>query len=129
MQLDELTKALRESWSAETSHGGVATAANPARGQCVVSSLVVQDFLDGELQRVRVTGGGIDEKHYFNQVDGVRIDVTWSQYSQMDVNFAPSPINLKEAATVRDKVLDEDTSRRYELLRERVNKIRKRNHD
>ncbi len=117
----EISEALHNSWSAETSRGGKATADNPARGQCVVSSLVVQDFFGGELRRVRVTGDGIDEKHYFNVLkDGTRIDTTGSQYDDMVVRFEPLPINFNSVTTVRDKVLDEDTSRRYALLRARV---------
>ena len=119
--LQEITKALHASWAPETSYGGMATPKNPARGQCVVSSLVVQDFLGGELQRVRVEGDSVDEKHFFNVLDdGTRIDTTQSQYDRMKVQFTPLPIDLKGHATVRAKVLDDDTTRRYTLLRKRV---------
>ncbi len=121
MQLDELTRALRDAWSAETSYGGMATTENPARGQCVVSSLVVQDFLCGELQRVRVTGDNIDEKHYFNVLpDGTIVDTTGMQYGMMRVSFFSAPIDMEGYSSIREKVLDTDTKQRYELLSDRV---------
>ena len=121
--LQKITQALHASWSQETSYGGAATIENPARGQCVVSSLVIQDYLGGDLRRVRVRGGGIDEKHYFNVLnDGMIIDTTGSQYANMKVVFVPLPINRKDYVSVRDKLFDDDTRRRYELLRQRVDK-------
>lgn len=119
MQLDELTRALRDAWSAETGYGGIATTENPARGQCVVSSLVVQDFLGGELQRV--TGDNIDEKHYFNVLpDGTIVDTTGMQYGMMRVSFFSAPIDMEGYSSIREKVLDTDTKQRYELLSDRV---------
>lgn len=122
--ITQITKALQESWCPETSvWGNDLPADNPARGQCVVSSLVIQDFFGGDLFRVKAVGEGIDEKHYYNVLDdGTFIDTTGVQYQSMPVSLTPAPIDLKEKyASIREKLLDdEDTNRRYERLRKLV---------
>lgn len=41
---------LKKSWSAETSYSpGEWTSINPARGQCVISSLILQDCFGGNI--------------------------------------------------------------------------------
>ena len=120
-----ITEALRASWRPETSTlGDDLPVDNPARGQCAVSSLVVQDFLGGDLFRVRVSGDGIDERHYYNVLDdSTVIDTTREQYQGKAVSLTPAPVDLEgEYVSIREKVLDnEDTRKRYELLRQLVN--------
>ena len=79
--LHDLVRALENSWSADTAFDkNDWTKENPARGQCVVSSLVVQDYLGGELLRYSVIGNDIHETHYVNQLeDGTLIDTTGKQ--------------------------------------------------
>ncbi len=123
--ISHITEALRASWSPETSTWGEDLPVdNPARGQCAVSSLVVQDFLGGDLFRVRANGDGIDEKHYYNVLDdGTVIDTTREQYQGKVVSLTPAPVDLEgKYVSIREKVLDnEDTRKRYELLRQMVN--------
>ena len=123
--ISHITEALRASWSPETSTWGEDLPVdNPARGQCAVSSLVVQDFLGGDLFRVRANGDGIDEKHYYNVLDdGSVIDTTREQYQGKVVSLTPAPVDLEgKYVSIREKVLDnEDTRKRYELLRQLVN--------
>lgn len=122
-----ITEALRASWRPETSTlGDDLPADNPARGQCAVSSLVVQDFLGGDLFRVRVSGDGIDERHYYNVLDdSTVIDTTREQYQGKPVSLVPEPVDLEgKYASIREKSLDnEDTRRRYEVLRRLVGDI------
>lgn len=120
----DITRALKNSWSSETSYDGENyDDTNPPRGQCVVSSLVVQDYLGGDLVRVAVSGGSINEKHYFNRLDdGTIIDVTRSQYLQ-PVTMTDSPVDLvaKGYVSNRERMLaDDDTRSRYEILRQKV---------
>lgn len=119
--LNQLSQALHESWAQDTCYEGSDwTPDNPARGQCVVSSLIVQDYFGGDLVRYAVTGEGLDEKHYGNLIEGTVIDTTVQQYRQ-PVVFKPLPIALKGFASTREKRLaDKDTKDRYDLLRARV---------
>jgi hypothetical protein len=123
--INHIIAALRTSWAKDTSYSPDEwTPANPARGQCKVSALVVQDYLGGELGRYRAVKDGVVEKHYFNVFDGgAIIDTTIGQYEGRG-QFEQIPNNLKGHSTVRDKVLaDEGTAVRYRLLAQRVKKF------
>lgn len=119
--LDQLIAALHHAWSAETSYADTDWPSdNPARGQCVVSALVVQDYFGGELVRFAVSGD-FNEMHYANELEGVLLDTTRSQYRDAAVTFTPKPVELKGYPTVRAKRLaDDETRQRYELLKSRV---------
>lgn len=118
----KLFQALRLSWSAETSYNPDEwSEANPARGQCVVSVLIVQDYLGGELGRYKMTLGENAETHYFNVLeDKTLIDTTFSQYTDK-WHMEIKPINKDVPLSIREKRLsDADTKRRYEILKKRV---------
>ena len=120
--LDQLTHALHLSWGADTCFDPVEWSDdNPARGQCVASSLVVQDYYGGELLRYKVKGQGIEEMHYCNVLDnGTILDTTGQQYRQ-PVTLHPLPVNLAGFTSVREKRLAEAKTRsQYELLKNRV---------
>ena len=80
--LEILAKSLHSSWNADTARTPSEwSESNPARGQCVISSLIIQDYFGGELVRFNVTGENIDETHFCNLLDGeVLIDTTVSHY-------------------------------------------------
>ena len=124
--LSDFTKALQESWSATTGYESDEnwSPENPARGQCVVSSLVVQDYFGGDIVRYAVTGDGVDETHYFNVLDdGTVLDTTRSQYKDKKVNMIEKPIDLAKNnfSSVRERCLaDKETNYRYTLLHEKV---------
>lgn len=126
IDISVLTEAIQKSWSAETSYRGISTEQNPARGQCVVTSLVVQDYLDGDLIKFSVQGEGVNEKHYCNQLDdGTVLDVTASQYDSMSVRMQRTAVELEaQYSSAREKRLsDADTAARYELLSSRVKSL------
>lgn len=121
--IGQLQEALQSSWSAETSYTpSEFSQQNPSRGQCVISSLIIQDYLGGELVKVAVRGDGVDEKHYYNIFnDGTEFDATSGQYDGMDVVFTPASADLQDGKylSVREKRLsDDETRRRYDILRE-----------
>lgn len=123
--LGELTAALRKAWSAETSVAGNEWSPdNPARGQCAVPSLVVQDYYDGDLIRFAVRGDGIHENHYCNLLeDGTLLDTTRSQY-KTPVTLQIYPVDLGKYTSLREKRLDdEETRKRYEVLKRQVAQI------
>jgi len=120
--LEQLTHALHASWGADTSFDASEWSEdNPARGQCVASSLIVQDYYGGDLLRYEVRGEGLQELHYCNLLDdGTILDTTGQQYHQI-VSMQISPVHLAGYATVREKRLaDNGTRKRYELLKSRI---------
>ena len=120
--LKELTTALHSSWGyATSSRPDEWSTDNPARGQCVASSLVMQDYLGGDLLRYEVSSNSIHEMHYCNLlVDGTIVDTTGSQYKE-PVNMKIKPVDLKGFGSIREKRLaDKETSKRYRLLKKLV---------
>lgn len=120
--LQELSKALHASWSADTAYNSNDwSKGNIARGQCVISCLIVQDYFGGELIGYKVEGDGLDETHYMNQLtDGTVIDTTASQYKTA-ISMRRKPANTGDFASVRAKRLaDPSTAARYYILKGRV---------
>lgn len=88
---------------------------NPARAQCGVTALVVQDLLGGDLIHGEVHVNGVkDGNHYWNRLpDGTEIDLTADQFlrgeevvgGQVVVRPPDGPRRMRE---------------QYELLRKRV---------
>lgn len=118
----ELSTALQASWSADTAYSASEwNIENKARGQCVVSSLIVQDYFGGDLIRYEITDGAMNETHYMNQLpDGTVVDTTASQYTS-PVNMKRKLIILDDFASVREKRLaDTSTKERYKLLKQRI---------
>jgi hypothetical protein len=109
--LDELEGQLCRAWSAETSAHQVGwTDDNPARGQCAVTALIVQDVAGGELMRCMVNG----QSHYYNLLPTGDVDYTARQFDR------PVDYSRSEPRS-RDYVLAHpDTVRRYELLSSRL---------
>ena len=123
--LQDIVHALQLAWSTDTAYNpNDWSESNKARGQCVVSSLVVQDYLGGDMLRYSVDEGDLHETHYVNKLDdGTVIDTTASQYKQ-PVNLRVKPIHLDGFESIRDKRLaDEGTRRRYEILKNRVSRL------
>lgn len=120
--LQELSEALRASWGADTAYSPEEwSQENSARGQCVISSLIVQDYLGGNLIRYEINQDQLHETHYMNQLsDGTVVDTTASQYTA-SVTMKRKPIDAGEFGSIRGKRLaDKSTATRYEILRRRV---------
>jgi len=120
--LANLTAELQTAWCAETSYADDEwSAENPAQAQCVVSSLVVRDYLGGDLIRFAVTGEGINENHYCNILsDGTIVDTTRAQYSVI-TTMTEFPKDLGSFSSLGALMLDdEETRSKYELLLSRV---------
>lgn len=109
-KLAALSKALRESWNADTSAYPRWSPHSPSRGQCAVTALIVQDALGGDLERVTVNG----ESHYYNRLpDGTELDLTRDQFAA----WSPSTPETR----TREYVLSyAPTADRYALLKTRV---------
>lgn len=81
-------------------------------GMCAITSLIVNDYLGGEICKVYV-----DEiSHYFNLLNDEIIDLTAKQFEN-SVNYSNYKI------VKRDDILTEDTKKRYDLLKKRLEDV------
>ncbi|MCI4061174.1 hypothetical protein MRQ36_00735 [Micromonospora sp. R77] len=90
LALEELHPMFRASWGADTCDPHDARdwgPENPARGQCGVTALVVQDLLGGELVLGEVfVGAAKVGHHYWNRLpDGRQVDLTADQFRPKEV--------------------------------------------
>lgn len=75
---EDIARAVRRAWGADTSSFEDWTEDNPEQGQCAVVALIVQYGYGGILRRAIVNG----ESHYWNEIDGVTVDLTRSQFRE-----------------------------------------------
>ncbi len=105
----ELHAALKSAWSSESSSSW--TAANPAKGQCSVTSLVTQDIFGGAILKTQTYGG----THFYNIINGVRWDLTVSQFDR-PIPFEDKPATRAEAMADTSKAQYEALTRRLSLV-------------
>ncbi len=128
-----LEQALQASWCKETSSNPLWNLRNPAKGQCAVTALVVQDYHGGEIVwteailptwkkvKLEYTSGTVPPdkivSHYFNFVHTMEKDYTRQQFPRKTQMTLGIP-RLQGFSSTRDYVLSNpDTVRRYELLK------------
>lgn len=112
--IEKLKDSFEKSWSAESSFLPEQwNTNNPARGQCAVTALVVQDYLGGEIIKCDVTVD--DDSHFYNKLpDGEIVDLTRIQFTD-GAKFE----NKKNVG--REKILSHPgTQARYEILKKAV---------
>lgn len=111
--------AVGMSWCWETASPGDApewSEENPAKGQCAVTALLVQEVLGGDLMRCVVEGFG---SHYFNRLpDGTIVDLTRKQFPEGTVVPDGEPRD-REYVLESEPARNAETPERYELLRTR----------
>ena len=112
MTFDEtvIRKALRDAWSPETAVQW--TPDNPASGQCNVTAAVIFDLFGGEILRTRLA----DVWHYYNRIEGRRIDFTDSQFSSPGALFS-APASYDDEPTTRSAAMSGIPEREYETLK------------
>ena len=114
---DPLAATVRSRWHEGTSWIDDWDPANPARGQCGSSSLVLQDECGGYLARgeVHETGrSAVPALHYWNLVRDRHVDFTWQQ-------FSPAAFVLRwELVDRHDLLVGSWFTDRYRALRARV---------
>ncbi len=98
----ELGHKLERAWSRSTS--SLWTRDNPARGQCGVTSLAVQDRLGGAILKTRVG----DAWHFYNLIDAVVIDFTASQFS--------SAVVYDDLPATREEAMSDTSPEQYAAL-------------
>lgn len=122
MERERLATAIRASWTSSTSAGpDIWSYGNPSRGQCDVTSLVVLEYIGGDLQLARVYFDGDQvEHHYWNQLSaGDALDLTREQFRDGQTigtpELVPQELIRAEYPTARDELRE-----RHQLLRSTV---------
>ncbi|WP_338596546.1 hypothetical protein [Saccharopolyspora sp. SCSIO 74807] len=114
--LIDVEQRVRAAWGADTCapedlpHW---SPANPARGQCGVTALVLHDLFSGHLMRgeVRINGEWVDY-HWWNLLPGgVELDLTREQFAAHEIVGPGTTITRGPLKRMNEH---------YELLRERV---------
>lgn len=104
---------LLECWSSETS--SLWSQDNPARGQCDVTAIVINEFFGGEILKTFING----QPHFYNRIDGINYDFTASQFQ-----FLPEYLDL---FADREEIFSSNSKVRqqYEILRVRFAQVLK----
>ena len=90
IQIEQLAMALPKSWSLQSSTKW--SADNPAKGQCSVTALIVNDLLGGEIKKTKLPDGW----HFYNYINGKRYDFTATQFRE-GIEYIDIPSNRVEA--------------------------------
>ncbi|WP_146549032.1 YunG family protein [Rummeliibacillus suwonensis] len=102
----ELKKALYKSWSIDTSSKW--TRQNPAKGQCGVTALIVNEMLEGDIAKTKIQGNW----HFYNIINGKRYDFTESQFE--------TPIEYNNTLSNRSEVYMNTNEKQYTILKQKV---------
>jgi len=117
-----LELALVKSWIRETSSDPLNwSEQNSSWGQCAVTSLVVNDYLGGEIVWANAhLPDDRDISHYFNKINNLEKDFTRRQFPAGTIIPAGVTKN-KLFSSTRDYVLSyEITRQKYEILKIKV---------
>jgi hypothetical protein len=112
--LVELEEAIRSSWGRDTTEEpDVWSEDNPGWGNCVVTALVVRDYLGGDVVVSGVVRDGARvDRHAFNRLPGgLFVDLSRDQFRHGEQFEAPEVV---------DRFLSSTTPERYEILAARV---------
>lgn len=102
-QTRELYKVLCQVWSLESSSKW--TPDNPAKGQCGVTALVINDWFGGEILKTKVAGNW----HFYNRINGQRYDLTESQFEE--------PIHYMDIQSTREEAFLDTNEKQYQYLK------------
>lgn len=86
-----IRNTLAQCWSLESS--SLWTHDNPARGQCGVTALVIQDHFGGDIVKTQLPDGRM---HFYNCIDNKCIDFSDSQFTEPIV-YLDQPASRAEA--------------------------------
>jgi hypothetical protein len=117
--LHEIERAVRASWAVDVCEDPADVArwspANPARGQCGPTALVLNDLLGGDLclAEVHRADGTRQGFHWWNRLAGVEIDLTREQFGPDEVVQEPRVLARPPGPMRRGEA-------EYRLFRERV---------
>jgi hypothetical protein len=102
--LAETARRLPTAWSVRTA--SLWSPDDPARGQCSVTALVIQDLYGGTLLKTRVGHAW----HFYNRIDGRRHDLTAGQFAE--------PIAYDDIGATREEALADTSPEQVRALHE-----------
>lgn len=105
-KIEIVNKVLSKSWSLESSSKW--SDDNPAKGQCGVTSLVINNLLGGEIKKIKLPEGW----HYYNIINGTRFDFTVSQFKEA-IDYMDVPFNREDA-------FSDTNEKQYNYLKQNV---------
>lgn len=112
MTIDELNEVLLKVYDKDTAHQDWRdkwSKENVTCGQCVPTALLVQYYFGGEIFKSK------QENHYFNIIDGEVVDLTKEQFGyELDYSLSEQK---------QPSLENEDTQKRFNLLKQRVEEI------
>lgn len=85
---------------------------NPSVGHCHVAALIIREHHGGQIWRGDACDVSGDRVHYWNVVDGIRVDVTYDQF--------PPWVDIIRIEDATLEVLNETTKEKRDLLAERA---------
>ena len=95
---------LREKWSKD----------NKTEGQCSITAFLTQDLFGGKVYGVPLPNGNF---HCYNEVDGVKFDLTSEQFGKEKLCYDNSPEQFRDAHFSK-----EEKRLRYEYLKKELEK-------
>jgi hypothetical protein len=112
LEFDEqrIREALEKAWSPETAKQW--SRENPANGQCNVTAAVVHDLYGGEILRTRYP----TVWHYYNRINGERVDLTDSQFSRPNARFE-APKSYDDEISDWNAAMDGTLQSEYDALK------------
>ena len=122
LRLSNLEMALTDAYSKDTSSDSTNwSPENPAMGQCAVTALIVNDYFNGKIVWANaLLPDGKNISHYFNNIDGIEIDLTRKQFPKGTIIHSGVD-KTKGFQTTRDYILSyQSTKERYELLKQLI---------
>jgi len=113
----KVRSAFEASWSAETS---VCFSPNafPSYGQCAQTAILVQEQFGGEI--LRTTGWHGTGRHFYNLIDGKRIDFTADQFEMPHYSYA---LKYEDCPSSAAEAMAETNPGQVEALRRAFMKV------
>ena len=106
----EIKNRLLQCWSLQSST--LWTSANPSRGQCGVTALVIHDNYGGEIYKTKLRNGAW---HYYNQIEGKRFDFTDDQFVESVV--------YENITSTREEAFSDTNKKQYKYLSSAYKKL------
>lgn len=114
IKMEAFLDILNRSWSINSSSKWIKN--NPAKGQCGVTALVVNDILGGEIYKTLTSEGW----HYYNKINNSYYDLTASQFSAK-IKYSNTLSNREEAFTdTNEKQYNYLIQKVYTYLNEKI---------